>query len=109
MRETFETSSKKGGKHHEKNIHKSIQKNDRKTVIGDTPAGVPVSPTNLRRRHPADTQHTHKDNRTSPTCMCLTYVPHSSPGKFATVTSRGPRVEENSEKGDLQEWNFKKR
>ena len=41
--------------------------------------------------------------------MCLTYVSHTSPGKLATVTFSGARVEENSEKGDLQEWNFKKR
>ena len=41
--------------------------------------------------------------------MCLTYVPHNLPGKFATVPSRGTRAEGNSEKGDLQERNFKKR
>ena len=69
----------------------------------------PLDPRGLPKSRQTHTDILQKDTRRKPTCMCLTYVPHNSPGKFATVTSTGTRVEENSEKGDLQEWNFKKR
>ena len=60
-------------------------------------------------RLPKSTRHIQTSYRKTTEGSLPACVPHYSPGKFATVTSGGTRVEENSEKGDLQEWNFKKR